>query len=199
MKAKTLVLISIFFGIFGILYLARKEYLVASLILAGVFIYDTVLFLLSLKKGIHNAIFFEDIRLEDDYYKQRYKIESLYKDLSHSQEWLQGFALGAEFFIDNYLSDETIGPTELMFWVFSKTQTASITGKDGHQFTDEAYRTYMILSLMKKNNITEEEYDTIAKMMTKETVKETLAKVVYSPLAIEMDMKESRRVLTKED
>lgn len=194
MKAKLLVFIPILVGIAGLYCYFRKDNLIGVILLASAFLFLSALLLWSIRKGFDNAVFMKDIEIEHEALKQRFKVDSLYKNLSHTQEWLQGFALGAEFFIENYLTEETVGPTEKGFWEFTRQYTAS-EGHGDAQFTPKAYRIYMITSLMRENNVTEEEYRQIARMMTKDGAKETLGQVIYSGVATEMAKEDAKSIV----
>lgn len=195
MKSRIIVFTPIIIGILGLFFIFRGDYSFGGLILAVVFLFQTATIFWGIRKGLHNYVFIEDLKIKDEDLKQRYKVETLYRNLSHTTEWLQGFALGIEFFIENYLSKETAGPTEHMFWTMADQIESSV--HKSPKFTEESYRAYMIESLMRENNITREEYDQIAQMMTRETVKETMAEVIYAPLSIETIKEECIEVMSK--
>lgn len=189
MKARILVFLPIIIGSIGLYFLCRQEAFIAAIILAAVFIFMSGFLIWCIKKGYHNEIFIEDIRLKEEEMQQKYKVESLYKQMTHTDEWLQGFALGVEFFIDNYLSKYTYGPSEKMFWDITH-MVMKTTEDKGKAFNEDAYRTFMVTALMRNNDITEDEYVKIAKMMKKNNAKEILGEIVYSKVGTELEKKE---------
>lgn len=125
--------------------------------------------------GLHNLANMEKIQIEEEQMKQRFKVESLYKDNTHTDEFLRGFAAATDFFAENFLTAETVGPTERA-WYHLAQETI------GEAPEDESYRAYMIFSLMIDNQITAEEYQKIGTACRREPVKELLGQVLYNDL-----------------
>ena len=196
MKARIIVYIPILIGTIGLFFLFKGQMTIGAIIPAAVFVFVSCFLIWAIRKGYHNFIFIEDVRLKDEDRKQRFKVESLYKNLAHTDEWLQGFALGVEFFIDNYLSKYTLGPTEEMFWNMTR-QVMNTTKEKDKDFTEDAYRTFMITALMRNNGITEEEYEKLGRMMKKNNAKEVLGEIVYSKIGTELEKEDIEKSLNE--
>lgn len=157
---------------------------------------ETALILFWLKEGAQHVLMFQDAEINLETMQNRFRTESLYRNTEHTDDWLQGFASGLEFFIDNYLSGYTVGPTETVFWQICRSQTGD---KDGKQFNEQAYRQYMIQSVLVDNGITTEEFKTLCGMVSKENVRRTLATVLYSKETIQMYIDEAKETYKKKD
>ena len=125
--------------------------------------------------GLLNWANMEKVRIEEEQLKQRFKVESLYKDKTHTDEFLRGFAAATDFFAENFLTAETVGPTERAWYHLAQDTI-------GEAPEDESYRTYMVFSLMIDNQITAEEYQKIGTACRREPVKELLGQVLYNDL-----------------
>lgn len=196
MKLKILLSIPIVILIAIAIMLGEREQEIVTLLLAIGFIYSTFLIYWGVKKGLHNEAMLEEAVIDEELMNQKFKTESLYRNLAHTDEWLQGFAMSMEFLINNYLSKETIGPSERSFWHYM-TGTSEKFKKVPDKIMQEAYRTYIINALMLSNNITTEEYSKLASMTTLDNVKETLGNVIYTRAGIKGKMEDMKQTISE--
>lgn len=182
MKYWIILSLPIIAGIAGIVlfFLGQDTYTVPLLALSFLGLISIIAW--GLKNGMHNMIMMEEVRIKDEELKRRFKVDSLYKNMTHTDEWLTGFATGISFFIRNYLSKSTIGPEEHMFWdVMVKDKTLCDFGKE----EEECYRNFMLNALFRGSGITEQEYHKIHSMDLDPTTVDTLSRFIYSDLTME--------------
>ncbi len=133
--------------------------------------------------GMHEAEY------DNEEYERRFLVEQLYTDNHHNDDFLNGVAQATEFLIENYLTEENAGPTELTwlgyFWnnYFPK-----------EEYTIESYRAYMIYALMHRMDITDEEYEKIGKLMKSTTAKQVLGETFYHRFLFQKYLKEARQM-----
>lgn len=157
-----------------------KAYMLAALS-AAVFL---LLLLDYLIRGLHNLSNLEEIAIAEEELEQRYQVEQLYENKEHSDDFLSGFALAAEFFIENYLSEETPGPTEKKWYRY-------ITKAYHDKFIDTAplYRTYMMHALMNRGHITSREYEKIARMTASDAARRVYSTTYYESSTTDEDIR----------
>jgi len=144
-----------------------------------------------LKAGLESAVELQNVEIEHENFVQRFKVDSLYQVKEHTDDYLAGVAGILEFVIDNYLADEAVGCTELQ-WLETIQQMPNAIKLD----TDQ-YRTYMIYAMLRRMDITMEEYEKIGKMVNGQVAKEVLASVIYSPFLFEQYTHEAKEHLDK--
>ena len=138
------------------------------------------------KKGFDFYSYVADVKMDEERIKQRYKIESLYRKVGHTDEWLQGFAESFDFFASNYLSEENVGVTELDWWRMAR-ESADLDP----ELLEESYRAFMVLSLMRKSEILDEEYIKIGYMVRDESVKELMGRTSFRNYILDSMKKEN--------
>lgn len=150
-----------------------------------------------MKKGFDFYSFAEEVHVDEERLKQRYKIESLYRQVGHTEEWLQGFSEAFDFFASNYLTEENVGVTELEWWKMTLE-----SGEEPGDNLEAAYRAYMVISLMQEKGILDDEFIKIGYMVRNDSVKELLGGIPYINYMIEnmkKDCAQSFSEFKKED
>lgn len=155
---------------------------------AGLAIVAFLLFLWAAMNAARNAT--ETVTLmkkgKEEYEKLQKEAELLRLTVSseaHGDEFLMGYARALDFFVDNYLSRNNAGVSELHFLKVSRkvVHAEDVSGgifQDNNEF--EAYRTAMMFMLLGEDGITDEEFAKLKGYCTRAGSVETLERLAYS-------------------
>jgi len=194
MKIKLGFFIGIVCGIVSVVnYLAGEEK-AAYITLFVSFVLLIILWIWSMKKGLTTMADLGEAEIKHEEMERRFKVNDLYSPCEHTEDFLRGFAGACDFFIDNYLTDNNIGPTEISWYNSIKETIMNKTKPMSDVEKRESYRAYIIYSLCLENKIRDNEYDLIAQFVTRDNVRKTLGKTLYS-----MNLAEILRPETEEE
>lgn len=171
----------------AIVFFAMKDFRTCAILAAISVLVLTDLFVWMYRQGMRQAIMMGEAELEFDKAEQQNQIDKLSEPFTHNDDFLKGFAACLEYFMNNYLMDETISVTERQFFKIFTTMTKADGKTKEQQYDFGTYRNYMLILLFGQEKITTEEYETIMSYIQKPDIRKALARVIYSKELFDLD------------
>ena len=171
----------------AIVFFAMKDFRTCAILAAISVLVLTDLFVWMFRQGMGHAVMMGEAELEFDKVEQQKQIDRLSEPFTHNDDFLKGFAACLEYFMNNYLMDETIGVTERQFFETYTAMAETDKKAKDLKYDFNAYRNYMLILLFGQEKITTEEYQTIMSYVQKPDIRKALARVIYSKELFDLD------------
>ena len=171
----------------AVVFFAMKDFRTCAILAAISVLVLTDLFVWMYRQGMRHAIMMGEAEVEFDKAEQQNQIDRLYEPFTHNDDFLKGFAACLEYFMNNYLMDETISVTERQFFKTFTTMTKTDKKTREQEYDFGTYRNYMLILLFGQEKITTEEYETIMSYIQKPDIRKALARVIYSKELFDLD------------